>query len=1564
MKGIKKGLAILLVLCTLLSLVFVAGAAPMPQSTDADQVQATAANDGYKIVHLDCGRKYFTKDWIIALVNEMAADGYNQLELAFGNDGLRFLLNDMSFTANGNNYTHDAVVSAVEAGNMAQNDSGDGRWLTQAEMDGIIAAATAKGIEIVPLLNLPGHANAILDIFNDEYNASFKDEYNASVSNNTFDVTNENGLNAAMAIFQKYVDYFAVKGCKFFNFGADEYANDTTSSFGSMSSSNYTNFVEFVNRMASYIKYKGMTPRAFNDGMYYQGKTSSAALNTSIQCCYWSNGWNGYNVAPASTIANNGHAMINTHGDYYYILGKDDAFTPGKTTTHDESLYTAAARFNNTTFMGGTISNPAGSMFCIWCDFPNAETEQTIAANTRMTLRAMSARMDGQSIDNLSTAVVPGGFNATGTINDGTSTPDPGYTKTDEVTVSVGETVTITIKGENLAGTYSTDNPSIATVEVTGQDAVEATTIHTKVTSNPSWESLIGSDGGPTATNYWYESGGAYYQLYVSRSTGSGISPTRTYTLGFYPNGSTQLEKVEEKAVDGQLWGAWYDDAGSVSATMYTQSTTDEVKASTTITFTGVAAGTTSVIIGDTKYNITVTPEDLNAVAPLTVEYWITNSRLTDSAGNNSTTVAAADAYSENGIAVTEIAPTNTTKENRTLQYWRCRLLDQTLTNSSTNGTEKQTEDNGDDETFGGVEFTKVRYWGGNWAVYTENNTWVSIESKHQLVAYYLEILPVADELLVNAADWGKKGDGSASGDYLDPSSSCTISIQVVYEDGTTNPITTTAADLSSSTIAYGYWTRGRGVGTLNLTGLEGYQIWKVEAETGSESYESSSSIWGSYKVSNFTWDNNPMTVYEGDPVDSYQIHNDANKPSKDGYYQNLMWDENHEAILIKVYVKAKPTEETLKVVYYDEKFNDELYSYYINVNEGVTFADITPEPPQFAGNSERINVTKCGIENTLGVTQQFQTDLTQVPEAVGKYNSKLYTYTGSLIFDDNKTLYLYYTINTEALSPMFVVDFGLPLKFDLSQVVSNVDTVKNVEVLSGRYGDLSYDSTTKQFTYTPTATLQGIDVLTIKITFDGTTVASTTNVGVVPATTVYYEEGFATYSGAVQGGTDKGNGTQTASVAGSKAYYGYDAAYLNNTQDSNGTVATLNAGGEGTFTFTGTGVDVYACTKEDSGKVMIYVYRGSGDNMTLKRLIAVDTRQLGEQSAEDTAYNVPIVSLSGLDYGEYTLVMKEVQTKTDTGKVNYPVYIDGFRVHGTLDVVNTQVYKDDNEANPTFVELRDSVLQVNLNLSEYNGQYAGQIAENVMSQVYAKDNDVKALVINASQTGVDSTNVQDLLENGPKNEIYLKQNESLVFTANATSAQIGLKALNGATTYTINNDTRVSLNTSTDMFYPVNTGMVTITNTGSGILSITELKLFGAGTSTASVEPMSAPALTRALMSLGFEPEPVEATATLNITVQCGDKAVPVTLTADGMSGDTHTFTAAEIKAAVEQALPEGYNVDDVTFSDVTVACGESADVSFTAAQPQTPDTPTSTIGKIIAVAKRVINRIIGWFR
>ena len=99
----KTLLSLLLIAAMLASFVVLPAAAEEPaaeQPTETAQAAETQAADSsfMKIFHLDCGRKYFTKDWILALINEISAAGYTHLQLAIGNDGMRFLLDDMSLT--------------------------------------------------------------------------------------------------------------------------------------------------------------------------------------------------------------------------------------------------------------------------------------------------------------------------------------------------------------------------------------------------------------------------------------------------------------------------------------------------------------------------------------------------------------------------------------------------------------------------------------------------------------------------------------------------------------------------------------------------------------------------------------------------------------------------------------------------------------------------------------------------------------------------------------------------------------------------------------------------------------------------------------------------------------------------------------------------------------------------------------------------------------------------------------------------------------------------------------------------------------------------------------------------------------------------------------------------------------------------------------------------------------------------------------------------------------------------------------------------------------------------
>lgn len=1489
------------VLSLILAVVMAVSLLPISAFASGDSKASTTDNtDYYKILHLDCGRKYFSKDWIIALLNEMSADGYNQLQLAFGNDGLRFLLDDMSFTANGTTYSHETVVSKVEAGNKLQNDSVDARWLTQTEMDEIIAAAKEKGIEIVPLLNLPGHANAILDIAdNNTYNAKIY----GTVSQNTLDVTNDAACNFGYEIFKKYVDYFSSKGCKYFNFGADEYGNDTGDKnphFNVLKGTGYAKLSTFINELAAYIGSKNMTPRTFNDALYYNKgswdmqTTTNTAIKT-IQCCYWSSGWGSYPVAEASTIVSNGHAMINTNGAYYYVLGKDDAFTPDETKVHDAGQYTAAAKFDNTAFASGTVNNPVGSMFCIWSDFPNAETETQVAQNVRLVMRAMALRMDGKSINGMGTSVVANGFNADGTLNVGST----GSVTERTITVAVGGTETRTLTGtfasdfsDNIAK-VTTENIAASEKKLNPVTAIESGKKYLIVnnrkgtlltsTSSSDWDgkhSGLKLNGSATADNtadLWTITGknnnytvqntdGKYLTIGANTAAVENDSKTLTlaYTSGGYWNISQDSYYLNHLGSSTTAGGYDSINADTDPGSQWTIYEVTGGEASTKITFKGLAVGDTSVKIGDVTYKIHVVAEDLSNVTPLKLEYWITNAPIASVTGADSesrdkdlksetykvyfTNIAAqADGVaSPDGVDVTTIAPANTSHDNRTVYYWRCRMLDTTLANSSTSTTQRQTADGGDDETMSGVGFTKIRYYGSSWQVFTENNEWVTVDTeKNQLIAYYLEYIKVSDEVESFAADWGNRGDGSKGG-WLDTDNYCTLSMQVVYEDGTTNPTSTTASALKSKTIVYGYWNdkNGRGIGTIMLDGQE-YEIYKVTSETGA-----ATASFSGYDatVTNFDWDDNERTVWEGDASSSVSIHNDATGFSTEGANANLCWDENKEAILLRVYVRAKVTEDSLTVNYYDES-NTTLpfYSYNIAVASGTTFNN------DFAySNGSLINNTVTNIKN---VTQTVNWKLKEMPEIGAQYRYSDYTFTNATKETGNKVVNLYYKFKTEKT---FVVDFGLPLHIEKTDINPALASANITEVAVGKslYATINANAD-YSIDYILNKTIDGSDRVTV--TYSGTNKdtgkddSATYNLTVIPATSVYYEDSFATFTNA--NGTknvaqvdnaDKGiwtkvtDGTTQTSVnqalealggtTNTKYVYGYDPAYAGSSKFSMGsaTKVTVDANTANnsqwptaTFTFKGTGFDVISLTDNTSGAIFVDVYAGKGTSGKRVKSYIVDNYYgykqkkdaagnitwVVDQNAKNALYQIPVMKINDLTYGEYTAVITVFYDGAfnQTTSNQYNFWLDAIRVYnpmGTGADANANYVKD-NEGYPQYIKLRDSL---------------------------AKDNTATAGAVFID--GGATANIQTYANYGPNNEVYLANGQAISFTipenTNIASIQIGAKAPDGNAAEMDVNGTKKAIPSATEMYYEIaqSGGQFTITNNGSGILSLTNLKI------------------------------------------------------------------------------------------------------------------------------------------
>ena len=364
----------------------------LPEEDVAEAAEPAAVSSSsldYRIVHLDCGRKYFSVEYIKSVIDTMAENGFNQLELAFGNGGLRFVLDDMDIKS-GSSTLHNSedVKAAIKQGNENFYNDPNGNYLTESDMRKIIAYAQSKGVEIVPLLNMPGHMDGVLssDLFS---------KYKLSGSEGSLDLNNSYAVDFGKALLKLYVDWFRQNSnSKFFNFGADEYGQGIRNPYieSSVAKVTYNQLINYMNDCAKIIEDQSMTARCFNDFVCYNGRTSCNLYKT-VQVCYWSNQWNGSEYNTPDAIKNAGYKMINTNQKWYFVPSKADEY--GKSvvlnnfTTFDVTKYqNIKSGYNSTSTTYTEIpvgTTNVGAMFCVWCDTPSvdvalADVQDLIAA--------------------------------------------------------------------------------------------------------------------------------------------------------------------------------------------------------------------------------------------------------------------------------------------------------------------------------------------------------------------------------------------------------------------------------------------------------------------------------------------------------------------------------------------------------------------------------------------------------------------------------------------------------------------------------------------------------------------------------------------------------------------------------------------------------------------------------------------------------------------------------------------------------------------------------------------------------------------------------------------------------------------------------------------------------------------------------------------------------------------------------------------------------------------------------------------------------------------------------
>ena len=467
-------------------------------------------------------------------------------------------------------------------------------------------------------------------------------------------------------------------------------------------------------------------------------------------------------------------------------------------------------------------------------------------------------------------------------------------------------------------------------------------------------------------------------------------------------------------------------------------------------------------------------------------------------------------------------------------------------------------------------------------------------------------------------------------------------------------------------------------------------------------------------------------------------------------------------------------------------------------------------------------------------------------------------------------------------------------------------------------------------------------------------------SVTVIPATTIYYEDSFidltvwsyddaetplddewytvGTTTSATQD-QDRPGESQISGSIDADNVYGYDGAYKNCSTYSMGSARKVtvddNKYAEAQFTFYGTGFDVISLTSNTTGTITVDVYNGtnvtySDDNR--EKSIVVDTFYGYKQNDDgtwevdsestDALYQVPVMKVEGLEYGQYTVVITAAYYSgfdhTDAG--SYDFYLDAIRIYdptGNMDDVANDAYVDDGEGWPTYFEVRNEII---------DQATANQIGtEGVEGIVF-----IDGVPENAS--------VSDYTSYGPNNETYLAAGQAIAFDLNATATagdiakvQLAAKTVGGNASikvYSTDGTTALDadITTATDMYYDItalNGKTVIIINDGeSGILSITNVKVTYTEAQPEASDPAPAMFMLRrssvdeALATLNVEEEeipettvPEESVPETTVPVETEPEETEPEVTEPEATEPSETPSAEEMVQAITNVVKDVVN-------------------------------------------------------
>lgn len=1350
----------------------------------------------------------------------MAENGFNQLELAFGNGGLRFVLDDMTIK-NGSTtlFDSDAVKAAVLEGNNNFYDDPNGNALTENDMKAIISYAENKGVEIVPLLNMPGHMDGLLS-------SSLFSQYKLSGSEGSLNLNNANAVTFGKALLKLYVDWFKQNAnlTSHFNFGADEYGQGIRNPYieSGVAKVTYNQLINYMNDCADVIETESMTARCFNDFVCYNHR-SNCNLSKTVEVCYWSNQWNSSEYNTPDVIKNAGYKLINTNQKWYFVPSKAEEY--GKSVVESNLANFDVTKFQNikygynstsTTYTQIPVgSSNVGAMFCVWSDTPSVDVplkdvQDLIAAMAT----ANSAYFTKKPTETQNT------FSVTASSGSGS--------EADTATLTVNGTTTLTATAE---ATWTSSDESVVKLSAAQTaNAAKTAAVSTAITGTAVTATAVGAGTATiTATSTADPSKTAQITLTVA----AGDSALRNVTLpinlwitntGVVPTGWTNGKN------DFQ-----YSDTSGNRRSIYT------LRASVAGVATENGIELSSILNQDKKgtakswddntYNVVFwknayhdashrqstdgwSNESLNGTEFQYIRYWNENwAYSTD--GTDWVTIsnvgAGANDTGKNQVNIWYRQVTTVTDEITTLNVdWgpagepttntRDQILDyavkyesgQMTPSTFPNNGKSVVYDMGQNNTYSGTDMTgKYRIVYGITGLETAD--------------YELYMITLTPNPNTRSTSWPK------------------YTVTNTYDSKNEKAIwVKSQADLPSD------------VTPFSNDAFYGDCVYGGEATVDkAKIYEGKSLLVTYYVRAKQTEDS--LTVHYIDATDannqtefySYNIavaggtvfHNNIRLPETtiDGVTSltnGKVINKNNRA----QYVSSDLT--TMPAI-------GAQYRYVPNNCTNVERRDDKNVYLYYTFNNKLNYVVDFGLPLEIKLTD-LSANLSTAEITSVTFRSARY---GTPVYDSTRKLITYTLNGMLSEQESFTVEVK-GTKDGQTSTVAYIVTIIPASTVYYEDNFVAFSGNWQREGNTTTNAVQDLDALTAQKTYGydshygasskfslgsamKTTVSSTTNSNPPTATFTFKGTGFDLVSM-----TSKDTGTILVDVNGTTEngvqvtkHWIVDTSY-GYTRTQNGFIEyTWTKGSDGTWHNKAVVINALPEGATTGGTPM-----NSGDKTYEPNYIWTPA---GE--GDNALYQIPVIHYTDLDYGTYTVTVtpkysskRDPYYQADGNNNSYDFYLDGVRIYNPAgDKLNSQYVKD-GEGYAKFTEIRNMLLN----------------ASGLTANIQPTTGMVFVDGVGSSGKLADYTNY------GPNNEVYLSKNQAIAFkirdVSNIDSIQIGAKAPNGNATMQIKvgtNELQVqNLTTASDMYYKLNNVQpgqtIVITNAGDNLLSLTTLKV------------------------------------------------------------------------------------------------------------------------------------------